>query len=102
MKHPKHPIKNRAIRLGIGMVVALVGGYLGFSYIATNVKAQSPAAAELPPQVGTVTVKLQQVRTWSEFSGRLQAVDFAEVRPEVSGRITGIRFKEGQTVQAGT
>jgi multidrug efflux system membrane fusion protein len=51
--------------------------------------------------VGVVTVKPQNVRIWSEFSGRMRAVDFAELRPEVSGRITGVRFKEGQIVKAG-
>ncbi|BCS55277.1 efflux RND transporter periplasmic adaptor subunit [Geobacter sp. SVR] len=105
MRHLKHVVKNRVVRLGVGLAVTLTVGYLAINYIATNVKAQSPAAtaaAEQPSHVGTVTVKPQQVRTWSEFSGRLQAVDFAEVRPEVSGRITGIRFKEGQTVSAGT
>jgi multidrug efflux system membrane fusion protein len=31
----------------------------------------------------------------------LNAVDYAEIRPEVSGRITQVRFKDGQTVRAG-
>jgi multidrug efflux system membrane fusion protein len=41
------------------------------------------------------------VRIWSEFSGRMTAVDSADVRPEVNGRITEIRFKPGQEVHAG-
>jgi multidrug efflux system membrane fusion protein len=31
----------------------------------------------------------------------MQAVDYAEIRPEVSGRITEVRFQDGQTVKAG-
>jgi multidrug efflux system membrane fusion protein len=38
------------------------------------------------------------MRIWSEFSGRLHAVDAAEIRPEVSGRITEVLFEDGQTV----
>jgi multidrug efflux system membrane fusion protein len=41
------------------------------------------------------------MRIWSEFSGRLHAVDAAEIRPEVSGRITEVLFEDGQTVKAG-
>jgi multidrug efflux system membrane fusion protein len=31
----------------------------------------------------------------------MQAVDYAEIRPEVSGRITEVRFQDGQQVKAG-
>jgi len=41
------------------------------------------------------------VRLWSQFSGRMHAVDYAEIRPEVSGRITEVRFQDGQQVKAG-
>ena len=47
------------------------------------------------------TLAEQKVRIWSEFSGRLQAVDVAEIRPEVGGRITEVLFEDGQTVKAG-
>src|SRR5882757_11517025 len=49
----------------------------------------------------SIAVTERKVRLWSEFSGRLQAVDAAEIRPEVSGRITEVRFQDGQTVKAG-
>jgi membrane fusion protein, multidrug efflux system len=47
------------------------------------------------------TLAEQKMRIWSEFSGRLHAVDAAEIRPEVSGRITEVLFEDGQTVKAG-
>jgi multidrug efflux system membrane fusion protein len=61
------------------------------------------AAGAAPPAV-PVTVRTlaeQKVRIWSEFSGRLEAVDAAEIRPEVSGRITQVLFEDGQVVKAG-
>lgn len=41
------------------------------------------------------------MQLWSEFSGHMQAVDFAEIRPEVSGRISEVRIHDGQNVKAG-
>ena len=45
--------------------------------------------------------KSQTVRPFAQFSGRIDAVDYAEIRPQVAGRITEIRFKDGQEVKAG-
>lgn len=59
-------------------------------------------APEQPSPIVTVkTIEPQKVRIWSEFSGRLQAVDTAEIRPEVSGRITKVNFEDGDLVKAG-
>ncbi len=52
-------------------------------------------------QVGVYTVVPEEVRLWSDFSGRLRAVDYAEVRPEVSGRITQVMLEDGQVVKKG-
>lgn len=101
MIHPVDLIRKRAVLLGFSAVVALGGAGIAVYHMAANVGAQTPAVAPLPPQVGVVTVKPQNVHIWSEFSGRMKAVDFAEVRPEVSGRITSVRFRDGQKVKAG-
>ena len=56
----------------------------------------------MPPAVVTVeTMKERNVRLWTEFSGRMTAVDYAQIRPEVSGRIMEVRFQDGQSVKAG-
>lgn len=55
----------------------------------------------LTPTVTVKTLEPQKVFLWSEFSGRLQAVDSAEIRPEVSGRITEVRFEDGDKVNEG-
>jgi multidrug efflux system membrane fusion protein len=78
-----------------GGAYALRGNNLGHSEAAA-----SPAAAAAT-LVTVRTLAAQKVRLWSEFSGRLQAVDAAEIRPEVGGRITEVRFEDGQTVKAG-
>ena len=95
-------VKDRTLLLGTAAAIILGGAGItvtgGFRAQAepTPAVAQAPA---IPVSVETVTPR--NVRIWSAFSGRLQAVDFAQIRPEVSGRITEVRFQDGQTVKAG-
>jgi len=91
----KHPRILMAAALA-----ALVATPLVLSFMDRASASTAQNAAQAVP-VGTVTVHPQEVQLWSEFSGRLTAVDAAEIRPEVSGRITEVRFKDGQTVKAG-
>jgi len=83
--------------------VIAIGSALAFQHY-TNASAQP---AEAPPAVmpatpvSVKTVSPDDVMIWSEFSGRMNAVDFAEIRPQVSGRITQVRFADGQSVKAG-
>lgn len=55
------------------------------------------APAAMP--VETAVVKPEPVQVWSKFSGHIVAVDQAEIRPQVSGRITELKFEDGQYVQ---
>jgi len=76
--------------------LALVAGIAYYIYQRPTI-----ATAQTSPSVTVKTIELQKVRIWSEFSGRLQAVDVAEIRPEVSGRITEVHFEDGDLVKAG-
>jgi len=46
-----------------------------------------------------VKVEKHPVRLWHSFSARLEAVDEVSLRPQVSGRIVDIRFRDGQPVR---
>ena len=86
--------------LSAAAIIMVTGGIAVHQF--SNASAQSAVVVETPAvPVSVETVNAGDVRVWSEFSGRLNAVDFAEIRPEVSGRITEVRFKDGQTVRAG-
>ena len=76
---------------------------LGLHLHATAAHAEAVAAsAPRPPTPVTVrTLEPRTVRLWSEYSGRLHAVDYAEIRPQVSGVITQIKFADGQMVKQG-
>lgn len=79
-------------------VVAIVGTGI---YYAGGSDAQNDPSANMAIPVGVQTMAEQKVRVWTDFSGRLQAVDSAEIRPEVDGRITEVKFDDGQMVKAG-
>ncbi|MBY0558419.1 efflux RND transporter periplasmic adaptor subunit [Hyphomicrobium sp.] len=51
--------------------------------------------------VSVATVEPQEVDTWDEFSGRLEAIERVDLRPRVAGQIVGIHFREGALVKAG-
>jgi multidrug efflux system membrane fusion protein len=91
---------NNKVAVIAVIVLIVLTGVWGV-YHNNTAHANQPAPAPPPAQVSVMTVQEKPIRTWSEFSGRLQAVDYAEIRPEVSGRITGIKFEDGQTVRTG-
>jgi len=62
-------------------------------------KASAPSQGALP--VNVVTAIEKEVNEWDEFTGRLEAVEFVEIRPRVSGYITDIRFNAGAIVKKG-
>src|ERR1700744_166462 len=68
-------------------------------YQNAEASAGPVAPAAIPVTVGLL--KPQSVAPFAEFSGRIHAVDYAEIRPQVTGRITEIRFSDGQRVNAG-
>jgi RND family efflux transporter MFP subunit len=56
-----------------------------------------------PPPVRVVVASpiKKQIVEWDEYVGRLEAVEFVEVRARVSGYLQSIHFEEGQIVQQG-
>jgi multidrug efflux system membrane fusion protein len=60
------------------------------------------AATAAPPAVVEVTpVVFKPLRQWSEFTGRLEAVDSVDIHPRVSGFVDGVRFQQGARVRKG-
>ena len=85
-----------AIILFVGFVA------LGFHLHAAAAQANAPVAAARPPTPVTVkTLEPRKIRLWTEFSGRLHAIDYAEIRPEVGGYVTQVKFADGQMVKQG-
>ncbi|HTW36082.1 MAG TPA: efflux RND transporter periplasmic adaptor subunit [Rhizomicrobium sp.] len=89
-------LRNKAF-LGAAAFVFAAG--LGLVFRHAGADTAPPSVAPVP--VTITAVEARPVRLWSEFSGRMVAVDSADVRPQVDGRITEIRFKDGQIVHQG-
>lgn len=91
-------LRNRPYLLGS---VAFAAVLAVFSLTHEGGRASAGATAAAPIPVVARTIAPRDVRIWSSFPGRMQAVDAADIRPEVTGRVTEIRFKDGQMVRAG-
>jgi multidrug efflux system membrane fusion protein len=85
-----------AIALTIGAAVAVP-----FALSAHHARGarSGPEAAAI--QVSVATVDAHDTATWSEFSGRLEAVERVDVRSRVAGAVQAIHFREGALVKQG-
>lgn len=82
--------------IGVALGAAIYYGP-GLLKGAPKAEAQGgPAAA-----VSTATVITKPITQWNEFSGIFEAVRAAEIRPQVSGKITAIHFVDGAQVKKG-
>ena len=79
--------------------------FLGAYWIINTQKTASKEIAPISTQIQTVIT--QQVSEFdvstvaSEYVGRVEAIQSVAVRPQVSGEITKVFFKEGSVVKAG-
>jgi multidrug efflux system membrane fusion protein len=83
-------------------VLALVAAsLLVLTGCSKNADAQAPGGAPPAPPVSVATVVSRQVVEHQEFSGRIEAVESAEIRARVRGTIEAIHFKPGSMVKKG-
>jgi multidrug efflux system membrane fusion protein len=54
-----------------------------------------------PPDVSVAAVVKKSVTEWDEYSGHIEAIDSAEIRPRVTGHLRGVHYKEGGLVRKG-
>ncbi|WP_337267563.1 efflux RND transporter periplasmic adaptor subunit [Oryzifoliimicrobium ureilyticus] len=95
--------KRRALwGAGLGLVAAVSAASL-FIEIPFGIEKTVAAEQAAPPAMPvTVTIaKARDVRSWDEFSGRLEAVDRVQVRPRVAGAVQSVHFREGALVKSG-
>lgn len=54
-----------------------------------------------PPDVNVAAVVQKQVTRWDDYSGRVEAVQAAEIRPRVTGHLEAVNYQEGGLVGKG-
>lgn len=89
---------QRKTKFILGALVVAGAAYYAYGHWFTG--------AAMPPQMGAMptpvaTVQSQVISPVYNFTGRLASVAEAQVRPQVSGLVTAIHFKEGEMVKAG-
>ncbi len=82
------------ISLAFALVAAVLLG-------ACGKRGEPPSPAATPPEVGTVTIRSQDVPYLLDLPGRLSASLVAEIRPQVGGIVEQRLFTEGALVRAG-
>lgn len=89
---------------GLGLAASISVAALVYQLPGTIAAAETDTAAAAPPPAVPVTVAVlenREIRSWQEFSGRLEAIDRVQIRSRVAGAIQGVHFREGALVKAG-
>lgn len=97
-------MKNKFKKIALSSALLVVTAYAMSYVIQTSFASDAPSSSKTKPPAMTVEVaiiKEQAIRLWTEFSGRLTAVDYVEIRPQASGLITEVKFEDGQLVNKG-
>jgi membrane fusion protein, multidrug efflux system len=98
-------IRRKPILLSLAAALAAVAvGLLllrhGDGDVLTSARAAN-AAAPAAVEVDVATVLTKDIVNWQSYSGRLQAIDYVEIRALVPGTITAVYFKDGDLVKKG-
>ena len=91
--------KRTTLSLAVAGVVAITAVSWGVS-ASSEAQANAQAAPQATP-VDVAEVVSRKITDWSNFSGRLEAIDRVEIRPQVTGVLTAVHFKDGALVKKG-
>jgi membrane fusion protein, multidrug efflux system len=90
--------KRLVIALAVASIVAIAAvGTLRVHAVADPAAGAAPQATP----VDVAAVVHRGIVDWQDYSGRLEAVDYVAIRPQVSGTITEVHFRDGALVEAG-
>ncbi|MGQ0814965.1 MAG: efflux RND transporter periplasmic adaptor subunit [Gemmatimonadota bacterium] len=100
--------KKRAVIAAVAVVIAilLIGGAQRLGLLGGR-KPEAAAAAGAPPEMPPMPIDVDTARRESivdavRATGRIEALQAVELRPDEPGRITAILIEEGRQVAAGT
>jgi membrane fusion protein, multidrug efflux system len=95
-------LNNKRTTLSLAVASLIVVTACAWGIAASNdAQADAPPAAAQGVPVDVAEVLSRKITDWNNFSGRLEAVDRVEIRPQVSGVLTAVHFKDGALVKKG-
>ncbi|MGH8131279.1 MAG: efflux RND transporter periplasmic adaptor subunit [Steroidobacteraceae bacterium] len=75
---------------------AVIFALLALAGCGGNAQQQPP-----PPDVSVAVVVQKSVTEWDEYSGHVEAIESAEIRPRVAGHLSRVHYAEGGLVKKG-
>ncbi|MEQ8391899.1 MAG: efflux RND transporter periplasmic adaptor subunit [Thalassospira sp.] len=93
--------KRKIVLSAAVLALAVAAGGYGLHISGSSADEVAVQSAPMATPVTVSGVKSNSVHLWSNFSGRLSAVEEVQLRPQVSGAIVEIRFEDGQLVSKG-
>lgn len=93
--------KTKRIWIIFLVIAVILGAGVKFYTDQHNAVASEGSTPTAPQAMAVEITQItpQNIQIWKNFSGHVVAVNHAEIRPQVSGRITEIRFEDGQNVE---
>ena len=87
------------------VVMVFLGAVAGAGYYFQAKAKEQPqggnAGGQQAMPVTVTIIEEEPVQIWKDFSARLEPVDYAEIRPQVSGVIKEVKFEDGAIVHKG-
>jgi multidrug efflux system membrane fusion protein len=93
-------IKDRPISLAVALTAVAIGYHL-LDIHTENKAMANETVGVLRPEVDIASPVFAHINEYQTYSGKLEAIDIVNVRPLVSGSITGVHFKDGAHVRRG-
>jgi RND family efflux transporter MFP subunit len=90
--------RPRAVRVALIALPLLALLAIAYWFLAGG---KQPAQAMPAAQVAIAVPLQRTILEYDEFTGRFEASRTVEIRPRVSGQLTGIHFRDGDYVRAG-
>lgn len=98
-QRPQHLQRPQRIVLAAALAgLFVLGGGLA---ITQGQAGAAPTATPVAATVDVAAVVSRAVTDWQTYSGRLEAIERVDIRPQVSGILTAVHFKDGSVVRKG-
>lgn len=84
------------------LVAGLGGGLLSAGQLSSTRSVQAAETTTAPEvEVDVARVVTETITDFQNYSGRIEPIDFVEIRPLVAGAIVAVHFKDGALVKKG-
>jgi len=84
--------------VGAATLVIVGSGEVLYGHGSVAHAAEAPASA---PEVDAANVVAATITDFQSYSGRMEAIDKVDIRPQVPGTIVAVHFKDGSIVKKG-